>query len=200
MFYTIYKITHKDSGKFYIGMHQTSNLDDGYMGSGKYLRHAQEKYGLNTFEKEILFIFEDHQSMVNKEKELVTEEFCARNDTYNIRKGGKGGFTKESSHLGRINANRKLWNNVEFRKKQSISTSRLNKVLHANGVLKAPSWNGKTHSEETKRKIGESNSIKQSGKNNSQYGLQWITNGVESKKIKKHDPIPEGWKKGRKMK
>ena len=41
--------------------------------------------------------------------------------------------------------------------------------------------------------------IAQSGPRNSQYGLQWITNGVESKKIKKEDPIPEGWNKGRKI-
>jgi hypothetical protein len=28
----------------------------------------------------------------------------------------------------------------------------------------------------------------------------WITNGVESKKIKKDDIMPDGWKKGRKIK
>ena len=32
---------------------------------------------------------------------------------------------------------------------------------------------------------------------NSQYGTMWITNGTENKKIKKDEPIPEGWNKGR---
>jgi len=30
-------------------------------------------------------------------------------------------------------------------------------------------------------------------------GTMWITNGLESKKIKKDEIIPEGWNKGRKM-
>jgi hypothetical protein len=40
----------------------------------------------------------------------------------------------------------------------------------------------------------------QSGKRNSQYGTCWINNGKENKKIKKDDPIPEGFIKGRKIK
>ena len=60
-------------------------------------------------------------------------------------------------------------------------------------------WEGKKHSEESKRKIGESNSAKQKGSNNSQYGKCWITNETESKKINKDDTIPEGWRLGRKI-
>ena len=37
----------------------------------------------------------------------------------------------------------------------------------------------------------------QSGKNNSQFGTMWITNGVENRKIKKAESVPEGWNKGR---
>jgi hypothetical protein len=37
------------------------------------------------------------------------------------------------------------------------------------------------------------------GEKNSSFGSMWITNGVESKKIKKDDLIPDGWRKGRKM-
>jgi hypothetical protein len=65
--------------------------------------------------------------------------------------------------------------------------------------LSAPNWKGKTHREESKRKIGIKNSIYQSGKDNSQYGTMWITNGSENKKIQKTCPIPEGWNKGRIM-
>ena len=39
----------------------------------------------------------------------------------------------------------------------------------------------------------------QQGHRNSQYGSMWITNGVESIKIKKSDEIPTGWRAGRKM-
>jgi len=34
---------------------------------------------------------------------------------------------------------------------------------------------------------------------NSQWGTMWITNELESKKIKRGEPIPNGWRAGRKM-
>lgn len=82
MYYIIYKITHTDSGKIYIGKHQTSHIHDGYMGSGKYLRRAIKKYGRDAFTKTILFTFNNETEMNSKEKEIVTEEFCLREDTY----------------------------------------------------------------------------------------------------------------------
>jgi len=40
----------------------------------------------------------------------------------------------------------------------------------------------------------------QSGESNSQHGTMWITNGETNKKIRKTEPIPEGYYKGRKLK
>lgn len=73
-----------------------------------------------------------------------------------------------------------------------------NKRLHAEGIMKVPDcWKGKKHTEEAKRKIGEKNSLHQQGSGNSQYGSFWITNGIDNKKLRKNDLIPEGWYKGR---
>ena len=63
----------------------------------------------------------------------------------------------------------------------------------------ACSFKGKHHTEETKLKIGAITSVAQSGVGNSQFGTMWITDGVENRKIKKADQIPDGWRVGRCM-
>ena len=93
MHYTVYKITNQINGKIYIGYHKTKNLDDGYMGSGTYLKRAQEKHGIDNFTKEILFDFDNAEDMRKKEAELVNEEFLLRDDVYNLAYGGGYGWS-----------------------------------------------------------------------------------------------------------
>lgn len=55
-YYTIYQITNLVNNKIYVGCHKTNDINDEYMGSGKYLIAAQQKYGMENFKKEILYI------------------------------------------------------------------------------------------------------------------------------------------------
>ena len=214
MFYTIYKIINKINGKIYIGKHQTKDLNDGYMGSGKYLRYSIERYGIDNFEKEILFQFDTEIDMNNKEAELVTEEFCLREDTYNICLGGKGGW----SYLNREGLNRTQWhreNNKSHMHNMNIRSSIKRKELsedkeYAEKYSKTRSdaikkqieekghpFKGKTHTIEWKERHSIIMKEKQNGKNNSQFGTVWITNGINNRKIKKECDIPDGWHRGR---
>ena len=45
IYHFIYK-TISDSGKYYIGRHSTKNLNDGYFGSGKWIRSLKNKSNL----------------------------------------------------------------------------------------------------------------------------------------------------------
>jgi hypothetical protein len=88
MYYTIYRTTNNVNGKYYIGKHKTTNPYDNYLGSGRAFEDAIRKYGKEHFTKEILFIFDNEEEMNAKEEEIV--EICKT--SYNLCKGGKGGF------------------------------------------------------------------------------------------------------------
>lgn len=94
MKYTIYKTTNLFNGKFYIGMHQTTDPNDDYLGSGKLIGRAIEKYGRENFSKEVLYVFDNEKDMISKEAEIVTDKFLEENtkECYNLISGGKGGF------------------------------------------------------------------------------------------------------------
>lgn len=209
LFYTIYQITNILDGKIYIGKHQTNDLNDGYMGSGKLLRRAQLKHGIENFKKEILFQFDDEADMNAKEAEIVTEEFCLRADTYNLCSGGHGGFSylnriktdKERSDQGKKSGKihaEKLKTDLQYRSthiRRSVKALSKARESYREKYPKSAFF-GRTHSEETRQKMSKSKNV---GSSNSQFGTMWITNGQENKKIKKDiDIIPEGWYKGRK--
>ena len=90
-YYTIYQVTNQLNGKIYIGKHQTVKPNDGYYGSGRAILDAIKKYGKHNFTKEVLFVFDSEEEMNAKERELITEEFVGRSDTYNLGVGGEGG-------------------------------------------------------------------------------------------------------------
>ena len=118
MFYYLYEVKNLLDGKIYVGVHKTKNLNDGYMGSGKIIINSIRKHGIENFSKTIIEYFTTEEEMFAREKEIVNEDFLLREDTYNLRRGGTGGF-------------------------DYINTSKITK------------FKGKTHSEETKKKIGD---------------------------------------------
>lgn len=216
----LYKITNLINNKIYIGVHKTDNIDDGYMGSGKIIKSAIKKYGIENFKKDILEIFDTYDAALLKEAEIVTDEFLLRTDVYNLRRGGTGGFDY-------INANNlqgfKLFPALakqqyihiqnlspEQRSKRSSNGGKVSSKLHMTrktGIYDLtlnPIYRLLMNSDEAiEKKKNTFKDIKhQQGTNNSQFNTCWVYN-LElkcNKKIKKSELekyISESWKKGR---
>jgi hypothetical protein len=212
-YHFIYKTTNLKNGKFYVGMHSTNNKDDGYLGSGYKLRRAINRYGRENFKMEVLEYLPDRSSLSNRESELVNEELLKDPMCMNLVFGGNGGFiSPDGVKRGRENSDnilrlkygenfrsiltKNFWDNLSDEDRTKFYLKRKEGQLKSNfdhGSI----FRGKFHTEETKRKIGNANSVKQKGESNSQFGTIWITNEIENKKIKKTDEIPIGWKAGR---
>ena len=203
----LYQITNLVNNKIYVGVHKTLDINDGYMGSGTIISSAIKKYGIENFKKDILEFFDTYELALVREADIVTDEFLLREDVYNLRRGGNGGF----DYINRSNLNNSANNgynggivtrdkrrqdpvaNAKFKEK---SGNRL-KTMHSLGLISYDTFAGRAHTLETKEKMSVAKKNKGMSAENSQYGTQWITDGKNNKKIKKNDPIPEGWKKGR---
>jgi len=196
-YHFIYKTTNLANGKFYVGMHSTNNLNDGYLGSGKRLKRSIKKYGKENFKIEYLEFFDSRELLVEREKQLVNEDLLKDDNCMNLKTGGFGGFSVEQIILSNIKRReylREKQKDVEFMEKWKAVISMSMKTRFQTYPAH---FLGNSHTEETKKKIGEANSKKQKGIGNSQFGTMWITNGTENKKIKKEEWIPTGWKAGR---
>lgn len=132
MKYTIYKITNLINNKIYVGAHKTNNLDDDYMGSGLNIKRSIKKYGLENFKKEYIGIFNNIDEMFKMESEIVTEEFVNDPNTYNIIKGGSGGF----SYI-----NETYW--INNKEKQRDNLKRIHKTISLEKKQKIGKYLGK---------------------------------------------------------
>ena len=142
VYYLIYQITNKSNGMIYIGKHKTKNKDDGYMGSGIRITRAIEKYGVDNFEKTILFECSSEDEMNKLEAEIVNEDFIARDDVYNISLGGSGGWdyvNKNHRNIGFIYVNTHKLNN----KGKRISNELREKIIDS-GVQNDPDKHANT--------------------------------------------------------
>ena len=103
MKYIVYLTTNIINGKIYVGVHRTENPDifDGYLGDGvmtnmpktykccKTAFHcAVTKYGPSNFKRKTLRVFDTMQDALDLEAWIVTRDFIARTDVYNIALGG----------------------------------------------------------------------------------------------------------------
>lgn len=181
-YYYFYKITNLLNEHYYYGVHQTDDLDDGYMGSGRRLHRAYEKYGIENFKKEILKYFDNAEDMYNYEESIVTEKLTKDENCYNIVKGGMGDPHPFSNAKNIGFATVKNADGEIFRVSVNDERYISGELVHISTGMK--------HTDKARYKMSQHHKIykQQSGEKNSQYGVRYVSrknnNGEwETKKI-----------------
>lgn len=216
-YHYFYKITNLINNKYYYGVHSTNNLNDGYMGSGKRITAAIKKYGIENFSKEILKFFDSRLEMFEYEHLIVNEEILKDPQCYNLVIGGIGYSHTESLFNGVpiLTDNGKTWKNISkeeyYKNKEKYITTTKNKITvkdklgkiycvdktderYLSGDL-VPIWNGKRHREESKEKIRNTMTPK-----DSKNPRVWVSKDGKFKYLRKElleEYLNNGWIRGR---
>lgn len=218
MFYYLYEIRNNLNGKIYVGVHKTRDMNDGYMGSGKVIRSAIAKHGIENFTKVVLETFENAEAMYAKEKEVVTDEFLLREDTYNLRRGGLGGWDYVTKHKINLLSERfreyvdsgraaqsliRAQKFITFEKRSETSKKIFLKKdkKQREAQLQMFAEQAKLPEAIERRKNRFKEIGHQQGEKHSQFGTCWIYHElIGSKKCRKEllpEYIEQGWFKGR---
>lgn len=221
-YHILYKTTNRKTGRYYIGIHSTDDLDDGYLGSGVALKKSIQYHGREIHEREILEYSVSREALFERESIIVNREMISDPLCMNRVSGGAGVSEKFFSSAwgnddpdiqrarGSIANEKMKWlreNDTEWAEKYSENISSGLRLAYKEGRLERKpfyDFSGKTHTDEAKKAIGEKNSVHQKGEKNSQYGKVWIYK-EDLKKNKKVDSIDmgsylkSGWKLGLKM-
>lgn len=165
MHHIIYK-TFTSSGKYYIGRHSTNNLDDGYVGSGKWVRSIKDKSSLT---REILAFAESEYELRVFEEKFINESIGDPNNMnfnnssvgwpsgdLNWARSPEAKIVKSARKKG-LSLDEEYGDEKAKLIRQKISESKTGKKTHK------PSWNrGIPPSDETRKRISESVSLQMS--------------------------------------
>ena len=117
----IYKTTHTN-GKYYIGRHSTDNLNDGYIGSGRWVSQIKKK---ETLTREILEFVDSFDELVELETIYLKEHF-GNSKCMNMSNASTGWATGTANPMNNPKTSAKLsgdnhWTAKHPEKVESIS-------------------------------------------------------------------------------
>jgi len=152
------------------------------MGSGKRLHIAYKKYGIENFTKEILKYFDTCKEAFEYESEVVNEQLVDNYECYNMVNGGRDGWNCDNLvPVKTFNSNKYFFISSE-------------EYQNNKDKYKAV-WTGKHHTEETRNKVRQTMTPK-----NSTNNRIWISKDGVTKYLKKElldEYINNGWQLGR---
>lgn len=198
----VYKTTNDLNDDYYYGVHTTDDLDDGYLGSGKRLKRAINKYGESNFTREIVQYFSDLNNAYRLEAAIVTPELVADPHCYNLVCGGRGrckeyGLTEHGrKQIIKSNQNRYVSKETREKKRKSM----LGKNKGKKNPLVSQKLKGRIKSEEHKQHMKGPKSpehCKHIGDVN--RNTKYMNNGITNKRVKIHDIdsyLNNGWSLG----
>ena len=159
-YHFLYKTTNKITKKYYIGIHSTSNLKDGYLGSGKRLRKSILKHGKENFLIEILEFHNSRLELLKREKEIVNSSLINDEMCMNLQIGGGGGICNEEHkkklRKGASDYQKKIREDKECLEKIKKMLKESSMLARKNGSydnVNYATFLGKKHTLETKQKI-----------------------------------------------
>ena len=162
MNYYIYLIVNKVNFKTYVGQRKSNKKwnEDPYMGSGKLIKLAQKKYGIENFEKFLVQYCSTKEEADAAEKFWIAEYRSRGKAQYNIADGGHGGCgnkgKKFSEETKRKMSEAKKGRPRSEETKKKLSEVHKGKKLSEEWKMKiSEAGKGRPRSEETKKKISE---------------------------------------------
>ena len=181
-YHFIYKTTNILNGKYYYGLHSTSNLDDGYLGSGRRLKYSLNKYGKENHKREIIEYCDTRKQVLTRENEIVNLNEIAKEDCMNLIVGGGNTYIytptddiKRKISLSMVGKVRTKQHSNNLSK--SLSGRKLSELHKENLKNNHVGRTGIPHTEETKKKLSNVHLGKQ-------YSLGHIQTNEHKKKIR----------------
>ena len=147
MYGYIYLTTNLVNGKKYVGQKKSEVFCEWYLGSGKILKQAIDKYGRENFKVEVLKWCNSKEELDQAEINEIADRSAAKSfDYYNIAIGGKTlvHYLTEEQRLEMSKRQKLILNKLEVRKKMSESQK---------GHKPTKGFTGRQHTEETRQKM-----------------------------------------------
>jgi hypothetical protein len=93
-YHFLYRTEHKETGEFYLGKHSTRNLNDGYQGSGDWIKYWRT-FARRSLKTIPLQFFDSEEAAYAGEKAFLTPEIINDPLCQNLNEGGDGRTSEE---------------------------------------------------------------------------------------------------------